>query len=68
MAIESVLPRGDDMIRKSREAYWMINEYESTIFGNNRLDWNVIRFANCKVFKKNSLLLIAILSLENVSA
>ena len=35
VGIERVLPRGDDMLRKTREAYW-INQYESTTFGNNR--------------------------------
>ena len=34
VGIERVLPRGDDILRKTREAYW-INQYESTTFGNN---------------------------------
>ena len=35
VGIERVLPRKNDLIRKSRESYW-INEYESTVFGFNR--------------------------------
>ena len=35
VGIERVLPRKNDIIRKSRESYW-INEYESTVFGFNR--------------------------------
>ena len=31
VGIERVLPRGDDMLRKTREAYW-INQYESTTY------------------------------------
>ena len=37
IGIERVLPRGDDILRKTREEYW-INQYESCTFGNNKKD------------------------------
>ena len=37
IGIERVLPRGDDLLRKARESYW-INEYDSVSYGANTRD------------------------------
>ena len=37
IGIERVLPRGNDLLRKARESYW-INEYDSVSYGANTRD------------------------------